>query len=373
MKTYVFPGQGSQVKGMGANLFEEFPDLIEKADAILGYSIKTLCIENQEEKLHLTQYTQPAIYVVNALTYFKKLKEMNKKPDFLAGHSLGEYNAILAAGGFDFETGLKLVKKRGELMSRASGGAMAAIIKLTEDEVKEILRKNELTDIDIANLNSTTQIVISGYKDDLDRAKPIFEREGASYIALNVSAAFHSRYMQEAKDEFEKHLKNFKFSELTIPVISNVTGKPYDPNDVVSILTDQLCSTVRWTDSIRYLISQGEMEFEELGPGMVLTKLIAKIKSETSVAQQDEINVKEVAADAEDMEGKTAYKRKIAATYQKIADWNKIYSIGTKVTCRGYKGELKTRTEAMVLFGHRAAIYVEDYNGYFALDEITPV
>ncbi|NEW09008.1 ACP S-malonyltransferase [Paenibacillus sp. SYP-B3998] len=404
MKTYVFPGQGSQAKGMGENLFEEFPDLIEKSDAILGYSIKTLCLENPDGKLRLTQYTQPALYVVNALTYFKKLKGMNKKPNFLAGHSLGEYNAILAAGGFDFETGLKLVKKRGELMSRASGGAMAAVVGLTEDKIKEILRKNELTDIDIANLNTTTQIVISGYKDDIDRAKPFFEREGASYIALNVSAAFHSRYMQDAKDEFEEYLKGFKFSEITIPVISNVTAKPYDPNDVVSNLADQLRCSVRWTDSIRYLISQGEMEFEELGSGSVLTQLIARIKSETPTAQQEATNVKEVAAHAEenlrnqfketiniesssreeptvnksiddtdeDIEGRTAYKRKIEVTYQKIADWNKSYPIGTKVTCQGYNEELKTRTKAMVLFGHRAAIYVEDYNGYFALDEITP-
>lgn len=405
MKTYVFPGQGSQTKGMGAPLFEEFPELIEKADEILGYSIKTLCLEDPDGKLSLTQYTQPALYVVNALTYFKKLKEMNKQPDFLAGHSLGEYNAILAAGGFDFETGLKLVKKRGELMSRVSGGAMAAVVGLTEDKIKEILRKSEFTGIDIANLNTTTQIVISGYKDDIYNAKPFFEREGAAYIVLKVSAAFHSRYMEDAKNEFENYLKGFKFSELTIPVISNVTANPYDSNNIVSNLAKQLRASVRWTDSIKYLISHGEIEFEELGPGNVLTNLIAKIRSEIPSAHQEKNNIKKVVFNVEenfenqdeitinvdvsskdestannfinnndeDFEGRTEYKRKLEVTYQKITNWNKAYPVGTKVICKGYKEELKTRTEAMLLFGHRAAIYVENYNGYFALDEIIPV
>ncbi|WP_202128721.1 ACP S-malonyltransferase [Paenibacillus dendrobii] len=375
MKTYVFPGQGSQAKGMGEGLFEAFPDLVEKADTILGYSIRTLCLDNPGGKLHFTQYTQPALYVVNALTYLKKLRDGSPKPDFLAGHSLGEYNAILAAGGFDFETGLRLVKKRGELMGRASGGAMAAVVGLTEDQIKAVLGNNALTDIDIANLNTTTQIVISGNKDSIDHAKPYFEREGADYIPLNVSAAFHSRYMQEAKDEFEQYLKEFSYSDLAIPVISNVNAKPYDPAEIVPNLAEQLRSSVRWADSIRYLIRQGEMEFEELGPGSVLTKIIAKIKAEAPVVQQG-VAVGSVGTNAidrmkEDTEGRTEFQRRINAAYQQTADWNKAYPIGTKVTCKGYKDVLITRTEAMVLFGHRAALYVEGYNGYFALDEIT--
>lgn len=396
MKTYVFPGQGSQMKGMGATIFDEFPELLKKADEILGYSIKTLCLEDPEEKLNLTQYTQPALYVVNTLTYYKKVSEMDKQPDYLAGHSLGEYNAILAAGGFNFETGLRLVKKRGELMSEASGGTMAAVVGLTEADIKEVLRKSGITGIDIANLNTPTQIVISGYKDDIHRSKPFFEREGATYIALNVSAAFHSRYMQEAKDEFEEYLTDFRFSKLTTPVISNVTGKPYDPMNIASNLANQLRSSVRWTDSIRYLISQGEMVFEELGPGTVLTNLIAKIKTEIPPTQQEEKkqafddtlestkSQRKVKANTSDeviittkeednLEGVTAYKRKLETTHQIIVDWNNAYPIGTKVACKGYEGELKTRTEALLLFGHRAAIYVENYNGYFALDEITPV
>lgn len=368
MKTYVFPGQGAQYKGMGEQLFKEFPELIEKANMILGYSIQSLCLDNPDEKLNLTQYTQPALFIVNALTYYKKLQETNTQPDFLAGHSLGEYNAILAAGGFDFETGLKLVKKRGELMSRASGGAMAAVIGLPEKKITEILKGNPLmTKIDVANLNAPTQIVISGNKDDIAYAKPFFEREGAAYVELNVSAAFHSRYMQEAREEFAAYLKGFTFSPLTIPVISNVTAAPYSPDDFISNLADQLRSSVKWTDSIGYLLRQGEMEFEELGPGQVLTRLIAKIVAEAPAVRHEDIDLK-----AGDKEGRTEYKRIIEATYQKIEAWNKRYPVGTKVTCSGYD-HLKTRTEAMVLFGHRAAIYIEGYNGYFALDEVTPV
>ncbi|QDH19798.1 ACP S-malonyltransferase [Saccharibacillus brassicae] len=375
MKTYVFPGQGSQAKGMGEGLFEAFPDLVEKADAILGYSIRTLCLDNPEGKLRFTQYTQPALYVVNALTYLKKLRDGNPKPDFLAGHSLGEYNAILAAGGFDFETGLKLVKKRGELMSRASGGAMAAVVGLIEDQIKAVLVNNKLTEIDIANLNTTTQIVISGNKDDIDRAKPYFEREGADYIPLNVSAAFHSRHMQEAKDEFEQYLKEFSYSELTIPVISNVTARPYNPAKIMSNLAEQLCSSVRWTDSIRYLIRQGGMEFEELGPGGVLSKIIAKIKVEAPATQQRVSSSPRVTSSSVhkevNKEGQAEFERKINKAYQQTSDWNQAYPIGIKVTCKGYENALITRTEAMVLFGHRAVVYVEGYNGYFALDELT--
>src|SRR5690606_35248979 len=144
----MFPGQGSQSKGMGGMLFDEFQELTEKADKILGYSIKELCLEDSGKELGQTQFTQPALYVVNALSYFKKIKETGQKPDFVAGHSLGEFNALLAAECFDFEAGLKLVKKRGELMSEAGGGGMAAIINAGKEEIESILEKNGLTGID---------------------------------------------------------------------------------------------------------------------------------------------------------------------------------------------------------------------------------
>lgn len=163
MSIIIFPGQGSQIKGMGEELFDQYEELTNRADNILGYSIKDLCLYDHQKQLHLTRYTQPALYVVNALSYFKYL-EAGKKPDFLLGHSLGEYNALLAAGVFDFETGLRLVKKRGELMGQVVGGGMAAIIGLKKEEIQAGLDKNDLNDIDIANYNSEEQLIISGWK-----------------------------------------------------------------------------------------------------------------------------------------------------------------------------------------------------------------
>jgi len=362
MTTYVFPGQGAQVKGMGEKLFDEFAELTEKADKVLGYSIKELCLRDPEEKLNFTQYTQPALYVVNALTYYKKQQEIDKEPDFFAGHSLGEYNALLAANVFDFETGLKLVKKRGELMGRTNEGSMAAVVGLPKESIEEILLKYNLSGLDISNLNTRTQIVISGYKEDIKKAKSIFEHEGARYIILNVSAAFHSRYMQEAKEEFEHFLKEFDFSDLSIPVISNVTAQPYDSNCIAYNLANQLRYPVNWADSIRYIINQGEVKFEEIGPGRILTNMIEKIKSETNTNKEEILMIDTQIPNT-----------KVDGTIQKVTEWNRIYPIGTKVIFQGSSNELVTRTEALVLFGHRAAVYVEGYNGYFDLDEISVV
>ncbi len=284
MITYVFPGQGSQEKGMGATLFDDFPESIAEADRILGYSIKQLCLEDPHRQLTQTQYTQPALYVVNALSYFDKLKVRGKQIHFFAGHSLGEYNALLAARAIDFETGLKLVKKRGELMSKASGGTMAAVLNLAEQDIQAILKQHRLTGIDIANYNAPSQIVITGLTEDINRAAEIFETREIRCVLLNVSAAFHSRYMRPIQEEFERFLKGFQFSELQIPVISNVTAQPYRQSEIVANLSAQITHSVKWVDSIRYLMEQGRvpMRFEEIGPGDVLTKLINKIQHETT-------------------------------------------------------------------------------------------
>jgi trans-AT polyketide synthase, acyltransferase and oxidoreductase domains len=283
MLAYVFPGQGSQEKGMGGDLFDEFDEFTEIADKILGYSIKQLCLEDPYRQLNQTQYTQPALYVVNALCYYEKLKERGKTIHFLAGHSLGEYNALLAADAIDFETGLKLVKKRGELMSNASGGAMAAVLNLNEQDIQSILDQNGLSSIDIANYNAPSQIVISGLKAHINRAAEIFEAMAIRCVVLNVSAAFHSRYMRPIQDEFERYLKTFTFSKLETPVISNVTGEPYQQNEIVANLSAQITHSVKWTESMRYLMTRRDrMFFEEVGPGDVLIKLIDKIQHEST-------------------------------------------------------------------------------------------
>lgn len=290
LKAFVFPGQGSQIKGMGADLFDEFPDLVSIADKVLGYSIKDLCINDPKGVLNNTRYTQPALFTVCALGYLKKLKDGESKPDFVAGHSIGEYAALFAAGIIDFETGIKLVKKRAELMSLANGGAMAAVVGLKKEQVEEILRKNQLSEIDIANLNTPSQIVISGVKEDIVKAEKYFtDTEGCfMYKVLNVSGAFHSRYMQPAKDEFTEYLKQFKYHKMEIPVIANINARPYKEGKVVETLSKQLVSSVYWTDSVRYMMAKGVDSFEEIGPGHVAIGMVRKIQREATPLELDE-------------------------------------------------------------------------------------
>lgn len=353
MKTYVFPGQGSQQVGMGKELFKEFPELVEKADNILGYSIERLCVEDPNNTLSFTKYTQPALYVVNALTYYNRLRKGMQKPDFVAGHSLGEYNAILASGGFDFETGLKLVKRRGELMGQVDNGSMAAVIGIPQKQIEEVIENKNLNTIDIANINSKNQIVISGPEKDIDRSKSFFENIGARIVKLNVSAAFHSRYMRSVSDEYSLWIKQHKFSRLSIPVISNVTAKPYKNEELFQNLSKQLYYSVRWLESIEYLLDQdGEMEFEEIGPGKVLTNLIANIRKNYShILKRNKFNNIEAYVD----------------------EWNKRYPIGSEFKCEGYIEVLRSRTKAVPLFGHRGAVYMEGYNGYFDIEELKQV
>ena len=381
MTTYIFPGQGSQVKGMGGTLFDEFSEQTQQADNILGYSIMELCLENPKKELNKTQFTQPALYVVNALSYFKKIADRGQKPDYVAGHSLGEFNALLAAECFDFETGLKLVKKRGELMSQAMGGGMAAILNSSQEEIETLLETNGLNNIDIANYNTPSQIVISGLKEEIAQAQMLFEEGEALYYPLNTSGAFHSRYMQASRQEFEAYLEQFSFSDLTIPVISNVSAKPYKNGDVMGGLASQLTSPVQWSKSIQYLMGLGETEFEEMGYGEVLTKLVAKIQQETP---KDKIQT-DIEAPAVETETEVVVEANVPSTNEetnkepltaeeKVNAWNQKYPIGTKVKSQVVKDkELETRTEAVVLFQHRAAVYLKDFNGYFDLDETVAV
>jgi len=389
MKTFMFPGQGSQSRGMGGELFDEFDELTKKADKILGYSIKELCLEDPRRELNKTQFTQPALYVVNAFSYYKKIKEMGEKPDFVIGHSLGEFNALLAADCFDFEAGLKLIKKRGELMSQVKDGAMAAILNATKDEIENILAENKLTNIDLANYNTPSQIVISGLLEEVGRAEPFFQQGKILYYPLNTSGAFHSKFMEPSKEKFQKYLKRFKLSKLNIPVIANVTAEPYQDNKILDTLASQISSTVKWSESVQYLMeldNESEMEFIELGHGDVLTKLIDTIKRETAKESEADESVKvteskpqttntssaESATDKKDTANSTDSSNQVQNKIQELVDaWNLKHPIGTKVksTIMDYD-DLETRTEAVVLFGHRAAVYMKNYNGYFDLKEI---
>ncbi len=353
MRTFVFPGQGSQKKTMGGTLFDEFESHTRAADSVLGYSIKELCLDDPQNRLNKTEFTQPALYVVNALSYYKKLQE-SSRPDFCAGHSLGEFNALLAAECFSFETGLRLVRKRGELMARAQEGAMAAVLNASEREVRTILDDNGLTSIDLANFNSASQIVISGPPEDIKAAKPLFQSGNHLFAPLNTSGAFHSRYMEPARQEFARFLETVTFSPQKVPVISNVTGRPYEDHRAKELLAEQLTSAVRWSDSVEHLLGLGEMEFEELGHGNVLTKLINKIRREAPQRQPEPV-VTEVTLSAPEL----------------VRQWNERHPVGTRVrSLSGEYRDLETATPATVLFGHRAAVYMIGYRGYFDLTEI---
>jgi malonyl CoA-acyl carrier protein transacylase len=277
VKVYMFPGQGAQRAGMGAPLFDEFPDLTDLASGILGYSIKELCVRDPERQLSDTRFTQPALFVVCALGYLKRLQDDPVAPDFVIGHSVGEYAALFASGAFDFETGVRLVHKRGELMGRASGGGMAVVIGSDVAQIREALVREQLGGLDIANLNAASQTVLSGPVEELRRAGPVFTAAGVSYVMLNVSAAFHSRYMRPLVSELELELVRFEYGPLAIPVIGNLHARPYAGGELVANLRDQLCGSVRWEESIRYLQDAGATRFEEIGPGNVLTKLNAVI------------------------------------------------------------------------------------------------
>jgi malonyl CoA-acyl carrier protein transacylase len=265
---------------MGAGLFDEFPDWTAVADEILGYSIRTLCLDDPQSQLGLTTFTQPALFVVNAMTYRAREARGLPPPAFVAGHSLGEYNALLAAGAFDFATGVRLVKRRATLMGEVAGGGMAAVVGLAPARIADVLAESDAgRRLDVANFNSFEQTVIAGPKDDLAAVGPSFKAAGGRFIPLKVSAPFHSRYMREPMLEFGRFLAGFSFEVPRIPVIANVTGQPYVAGRVREMLADQIGHSVRWLDTIVFLLDAGVVEFEETGPGSVLTKLATAIKN----------------------------------------------------------------------------------------------
>jgi len=280
MLAYLFPGQGSQARGMGENLFEQFSDYTAQADEVLDYSIRQLCLEDAQGNLNKTQYTQPALYVVNALTYLKTIEDTAQKPDYVAGHSLGEFSALFAAGVFDFTTGLKLVKKRGELMSQAQGGGMAAVIGLQQQELTKVLQDNQLSTVTVANYNSYQQLVISGPRTDIESAQTILSAlPKVNFITLTVSGAFHSSYMLTAQQDFSDFIQDLEFNTPHIPVIANVDAVPYHPAVIKTNIINQMTQPVEWTKTIEFLQEKPGILFKEIGPGSVLSGLLRRINN----------------------------------------------------------------------------------------------
>lgn len=256
---------------MGRDLFDRFPEHCRIADEILGYCVRELCLSDPERRLRRTDATQPALFVVNALSWLSRDPEA--PVDFFAGHSLGEYSALFAAQSLDFADGLRLVKRRGELMAEAGSGTMAAVMGLPVEVLSEVIRERGNT-VDIANLNSPEQVVLSGPPADLEALGPLLLNAGAKrFLPLNVSGAFHSRYMAQAAVDMERELKHVTLRPPRRPVIANCTGEPYGPEDLQRHLVAQLRSPVRWHQTVDYLWSRGVRHLEELGPGRVLTKL----------------------------------------------------------------------------------------------------
>ncbi|MBX9703934.1 MAG: ACP S-malonyltransferase [Silvanigrellaceae bacterium] len=278
MVALIFPGQGSQYVGMASHLFDEFPEVHQIASDIVGFSLKEVCLEDPSSLLQTTKYTQPALFLVNALYFLDFKRKEDRNINLLAGHSLGEYSALFAASAFDFETGMRIVQKRAELMDNQKEGAMLAVIGISSKDLEELLENNNfLEQIDIANYNAPEQTVLSGKEQDINIVSNFLENKVPKCVKLPVSGAFHSREMTPIRSRFLNFLMEFEFFPLQTPVVSNLFACPYENIFIQETLAHQLTGAVQWVKSINYIKEQGEKEFLELGPRDILSKLTSKV------------------------------------------------------------------------------------------------
>lgn len=283
---FLFPGQGSQKPGMGKDIAENYEvamDVFNKANEILGFDLKNICFNGTTEELKDTSITQAALFTTSAAILSAITEELNIKPDFTAGHSLGEYTAYYAADKLSFEEGLKTVRKRGELMANADKegkGTMYAVLKLDDEKVQDICEKLSSQGVIVpANYNSPGQIVISGEKNVLEKAKSLITESKGRAMPLPVGGAFHSPLMKPANEELSKYIfgTSFNIKESNIKVISNVYADEVPLEKIKDSLVKQLLSPVLWTKSITKLVENGVELFVEVGEGNVLQGLIKKI------------------------------------------------------------------------------------------------
>jgi len=290
---FVFPGQGSQYVGMGKELNDQnakAAGIYSQANEALGYSLSELCFEGPEDELRLTANAQPAILTTSIAVLETLREEIGFTPAFVAGHSLGEYSALVAAGAMSFKDAVVAVRARGLFMEQevpAGHGGMSAILGMERGPLADICMAvtNNGKPVQLANLNSPGQIVISGSAEGVTEAGQLAKEAGAKrVIPLNVSGPFHSSLLKPAADKLGEKLKTLSIGHAKVPVVTNVTAKPIsDAEDIFRSLVEQVYSSVLWEDSIRYMLSQDVDTFIEIGPGNVLAGLIKKIERNVKV------------------------------------------------------------------------------------------
>ena len=286
---FLFPGQGSQTVGMGKDIYENCEaakNVYDIADTTLGKSVSKLCFDGPEEDLKKTVNTQPCI-VTTSIALMEALRsELNIVPDFVAGHSLGEYCAMFAAGVMSLETTLRLIQRRADLMGAAKGGSMAAVLNATEEVLKAGLEEgSKVGYVDVANYNSPAQVVITGDEGAVKAAGDYILANGARRVVpLAVSGAFHSKFMQEAGGNFAEFIEDADLNDSSIPVITNVDAElTTSAEDFRTKMPKQIYSSVHWTQTIQKMVSEGVDTFIEIGPGKVLAGLNKKIAPEAIV------------------------------------------------------------------------------------------